>query len=235
MSTNPVLSLSCPDWGASARDWSRFAEEHTRQVLQVGGGSKARVRVLCAPNGQVVLLKDYSRSPRWFAWTLGRAAISNERRLYRVLQGVSGIPRWYPCPDGGGLLVERVQGQSLHLLFRGDLPWEAFEQARRTVQEMHARGVVHGDLGHDSDGSQGRDPNAIWGEDGRLYLVDFASGMKRGPGNGLLFEALRQHDRLFLAKLLHRYFPERREEPEFDLLRQLSPGVRRWLRFLKKL
>ncbi|MFN8606752.1 MAG: hypothetical protein U0931_04430 [Vulcanimicrobiota bacterium] len=217
-------------------NWREFVEQHTLAVLQVGGADRARVRLLQWPDGSQALLKDFSRSSWLYRMTLGRLAISNEARAYQLAEGVVGVPRLLARPQPDSLVVEGVQGRSLNTIAREDhdLPFGIVDQARDILARLHGIGVAHGDLGHDADGILGRDANVIWGE-GQLYLIDFASAVYRDRSPAPMFEAVCTYDRLLITKLLRRYFPERQQEPEFNLHLNLPPQQRVWLKMLKKI
>lgn len=159
--------------------------------------------------------------------------MTNEVRAYRLLEGVPGVPRLLGRPCSYSFLLEYIEGDSVRWLEQ--LPWEAIDQARQLVRALHSRGVVHGDLGHDWHGDLGRDTNLIWGRNGQLYIIDFASALYRGPWTLGLYDVFRRHDELLVTKLLRRFFPEAREEREYDLRSQLSPLASRLLLSLKKL
>lgn len=217
-------------------NWREFVELNTLAVLQVGGADRARVRLLQWPDGSQALLKDFTRSPWFYRKTLGRLAISNEARAYRLAEKVTGVPRLLARPEPDSLVVEGLPGSSLNTIppEGHDLPFEIVEQARHILNQLHALGVAHGDLGHDADGFLGRDANVIWGN-GQLNLVDFASAVYRDRSPACIFQAVRSYDRLLVTKLLRRYFPDRKNEPEYDLHLKLPPGQRRWLKMLKKI
>lgn len=217
-------------------NWREFVELNTLAVLQVGGADRARVRLLQWPDGSQALLKDFSRASWLYRHSLGRLAICNEARAYRLAASVVGVPRLLSRPGPDSLVVEGLPGRSLNTISpeAHGLPFEIVEQARAILSQIHRLGVAHGDLGHDADGFLGRDANVIWG-DGQLNLVDFASAVYRDRSPSCVFRAVCTYDRLLITKLLRRYFPERSNEPEYDLHLKLPPDQRRWLKLLKKI
>lgn len=209
---------------------ARWAETHCVQVLQAGDQRRPSVRRL-AWRGQSYILKDYFHHNKARRATLGRLVIANEARAYRRLSGMAGVPSLCLQPSPDSLLIEYVAGTPLHKVAPGQLPFAAIEQAEQLLAGMHDRGVVHGDLGHDSHGDYGRDTNLIWGHDQRLYVVDFASAMFADGWSLGFYETFRRHDCLLVPKLLRRFFPE---HPCADGVSQLPATSRRWLRWLKK-
>ncbi len=206
-------------------------------MLQVGGHDRARVRLLRCPDGRTALLKDFSRSNWLYRKTVGRLSIHNEAAAYAAADSLPGVPRLLGRPDADSLLVEAIAGRSLNTIPREThwLPFEIIEQARQLLTGLHVLGVAHADLGHDADGWFGRDANVLWGDDGQLYLVDLASAVFRSRCPGPIFDAFCWHDRLLITKILRRFFPDREDQPEFHMHRQMPPSQRRWLRLLKKI
>ena len=203
--------------------------------LQEAERQRPGVRRVRLSDGREAVWKGYWGSAGWYRHTVGRLAISNEVRAYRALEGVKGVPRVLARPSPDSFLVEFVDGASLRDLEPGQLPWDAVVQTRQLIAAMHARGVVHGDLGHDWHGKMGRDANLVWGNDGTMYIIDFASAFFRQGWSLGLYRVFEPHDRLVITKLLRRFFPDRTREPEYSLQEQLGPWTLRILNLLKKL
>lgn len=203
------------------------------KVLQPGGPWLPRVRLLSVGDGQQCVLKDYFHCHPFFRQTVARFVTGNEVRAYQKLAGVKGVPRLFSRPTLDSLVIEYVQGQSVRWM--ESLPWPAVEQVRQLLHEMHRRGVAHGDLGHDSNGDLGRDTNLIWGDDGQVYIIDFASAVYRGVWSFGLYETFRRHDQLVVTKLLRRFHPEQRGADEYDLLNEFPRWSYWFLRRLKKM
>lgn len=231
------VGLRAPAWPQPGQDWRRYVEENTQAVLQVGGMNRARVRLLRFPEGGIALLKDFSRSSWIYRQTVGRLSIQNEAAAYAAADSLKGVPRLLGRPDPHSLLIEAIAGRSLNTIPREThwLPFTIIEQARQLLAGLHALGVAHADLGHDADGWFGRDANVLWGDDGQLYLVDMASAVFRWRCPAPIFEAFCWHDRLLVTKILRRFFPDREDQPEFHMHRQMPAAQRRWLKLLKKI
>lgn len=201
--------------------------------MQHGGLWLPRVRLLSLGDGQRCVLKDYFHCASWFRQTVARLVTANEVRAYRKLSGLKGIPNLLERPTPDSLILEYIQGQSIRWM--ESLPWQALEQVQELLAEMHRRGVAHGDLGHDSNGDLGRDTNLIWGDDGQVYIIDFASAVYRGFWSLGFYETFRRHDQLVTTKLIRRFFPDKVAAQEHDVRAQL-PGVSYWLlRQMKKI
>jgi len=106
--------------------------------------------------------RDLGATPAWLrlpAWALAR----REARALRHLHGMADVPQLLSW-DGRWLDRSFMPGQAMHLRPpRGDLAW--FRAARRLLQELHRRGVVHNDLA--------KEANWVVTEDGRPALIDF--------------------------------------------------------------
>ncbi|MBQ7529259.1 hypothetical protein IJT10_05090, partial [bacterium] len=78
------------------------------------------------------------------------------------------------------------------------------DQLRRLLEGIHSRGVIHFDIGHDSNGDYGRETNLVWNGE-RLYLIDFASSICGVPkfANHIFLAA----DYLAITKVINRFFP----------------------------
>jgi len=141
------------------------------------------------------VVKDFG-GKNWWVRSIGRLQIAIERRAYRHLAGVDGIPRCLGRIDSLALVIEYVDGLPLGMLpDRTGEGLARFAQLARIVAAMHARGVVHWDL-------RAR-RNVLIRPDGRLFVVDFASAMYLRPGgllHRLLFRRMRSPDRSALMK-----------------------------------
>lgn len=130
-------------------------------LLRVGAGADARI------------VKDFAgRGPlgrRLGAWLVGR-----ELRAYERLAGHPAVPRATGRIDAHAFSLEYRPGEVMGPRLARRVPDDFVDELRKAVREMHARGVVHLDLGHRS--------NVLAGEDGRPVLIDFASALCFRPG-----------------------------------------------------
>jgi len=170
-------------------------DRYVRQPLRAGGGTRPELTLL-GDSGRQAVLKDYRAAGwlmrRWVGpWLIGR-----EEKVYRLLEGLPGVPRLLCRLDRYALVVEHVRGRSCAEYPDGSLPAEFFERLREVVEGMHARGVVHCDIKNRG--------NIVVGEDGQPYIVDFASAFAREgrwfPFRRLLFERFRVDDLRAVAK-----------------------------------
>lgn len=211
-----------------AAGFRALLETNTQRLLRPIEPPRATLR-LVECQGQRAVTKDFFDAPRWYRVTVGRYLIAREIAAYKRLQGVPGIPRLLASPRPDVLVMEYIPGTELSRLEPGDLPPVALNQLRETLDGMHEAGVIHLDLGHDSNGDIGRETNMIWSDWGRLYVIDLAGAMLRRLPSPI-FEGLAAHDRLALTKLRRRFFGAR--EPAAESLPRWVGGL---FRQLKKL
>ncbi len=147
----------------------------------------------------LVVVKDYAARPRWLRATLGRLALRRELRAYAALAGHPNIARCHGRLDRDALVLEHRAGPRLS----ARRPWtfspEFFAAAERAVAAMHARGVLHLDLGHRS--------NLRADLSGEPLLIDFASALTLAPASAAargLLRALGWFDRRAVRKWARR-------------------------------
>lgn len=163
--------------------------------------------------------------------------LRHESRVYQKLEGLAGVPRCYGLLDDLFLVLEYIDGVSLRDGRIGDRT-RFFEDFRKLLEELHARGIAHADLK--------KKDNILITADNRPYLVDFGVGVIRKPGfapvNRRLFDMAVRFD--FNAWIKHKYQRHYSEVNAADraylrptsveqvsrLIKQPYSGVRRWIR-----
>jgi hypothetical protein len=117
-----------------------------------------------------VVRKTFERRPWFLRWTIGFWLTSREARNLRDLTGIEGIPPF----------VRRVSPWAFEMEFENakELPdgrnrslmeAEYFDSLEKVVEQMHARGVSHGDL---------RRRNLMRDcETGRAVVIDFTQSL----------------------------------------------------------
>jgi hypothetical protein len=160
---------------------------------------------------QQVVVKIY-RYRRFFGlpmrW-LGRISVRHESRLYQLLQGIDGIPKFVARIGETGFAHEFVPGEPLK---RGmAVPDDFFDNFDRLLSEVHNRKAAYVDMN--------KPENVLLGENGRPWLLDFQISF--APGN--LWPIFRQLAMPVLKQLQHEdwyhYFKHKRHlRPD-----QLSP------------
>src|SRR5262245_66309459 len=115
------------------------------ETITPGGWSKASLHVVMH-EGHRAVLKDFSSKALPVRW-LGRLQIAREARAYRRLSGVTGVPAFFGRLGGLALLVEEIKGRALPRFRLRAEPERAglLDQLTRTMDAVHARGVVHND------------------------------------------------------------------------------------------
>lgn len=194
--------------------------------------------------GKVLYYKDETarlviKMPPQSVWQrpLLLQTLRHEYRVYQKLEGLAGVPRCYGLLDERFLVLEYIDGLSLRDGQIGDRP-RFFEDFRKLLEELHARGVAHADLK--------KKDNILITADNRPYLVDFGVAVIRKPGyaplNHSLFDMAVRFD--FNAWVKHKYQRHYEDVNAVDraylrptpiervsrMIKQPYSGLRRWVR-----
>lgn len=116
-----------------------------------------------------IIIKDYSASPPG-ARFYGRICIAWEASALERLRGLPGIPLVLEKPGPYTLKMTAVPGQPISKMKRGDLSEAYFSRLVALFEQMHTRGVAHGDAHHRN----------ILVHNELPYLVDFSTAYVRG-------------------------------------------------------
>ena len=153
--------------------------------------------------GQPALLKDFSRRPWIVRRVWGRAIVAREIRALRRLQGIEGIPRLYAVAGPEAFIMERLDANRMPQRKEPPPPPIFWQNARRLIDQLHGRGIGHGDL---------RRKNILIGPRGEAYLIDFATSFfrKEKPGLGgrlsaAIFRRYERIDRVTYARIKATY------------------------------
>lgn len=192
-------------------------------------GAWNKADILLVPlAGQDVAVKDYARKTAIVRW-LGAWQLSREARAYERLAGLAGVPRFLGRIDRNAIAIEYVGGIRLPKVHHrmGGVPRVA-ERLRALLAEVHARGVIHGDL-------RSRD-NFLVTRSGDLYLIDFSSATvfsDNGVMRRLFFKRLRRGEQRALLKWKVALVPDELTSAElashrrFKRIRKLWPFNRK--------
>ncbi len=190
--------------------------ELTVDVIRPARDARPELR-LVQVDGVMVVVKDFAAGSNSFKRMLGSYLISREYAAYRRLGGVAGIPCCYGRLDRYALVLEHVPAEAAwKTLDRSQVP--AFiERLRSLLDEIHARGVVHGDT-HKLD-------NILVDQAGNPVLVDFAASLVTGsnPAASLLFPLLVDDDLRGMLKLKQHVAPELMTPQELEFFNSRPP------------
>ncbi len=205
-------------------------EEVTVAVLRDAQNARPAVRLVKA-DGVTAVVKDFAASSNVFKRLLGAYLISREYAAYRHLEGVSGVPACYGCLDAYALVLQHVSARSAVLHLSKESAPDFFAQLRHLVDEIHSRGVVHGDLRNLG--------NILIDDEGRPVLVDFAASFVTGssPLAVLVFPALVDDDLRGVLKLKQKVTPELMTPDEAEFLHYRPPAelfFRSWREYVRR-
>lgn|GEM_PF-5769767 len=202
-----------------------YLDEHTVKLLRGVEPPRATLRQLkCG-----LASKDFLDCGEVYRATLGHWLLHREFNIYKRLEGIDGIVQHVFMPHKRVLCMDYLQGgRDLKAVPVGELPHSALDQLCNLIEKIHSRGVIHFDIGHDSNGDYGRETNILW-KDNKIYIIDFAGSICGLPKP--LFELLAVHDRMAIVKVIRKFFPQEKIDPHW----LPTPNQAKWLRFLRKL
>jgi len=160
------------------------------------------VILLTAPDGVKFVMKDWSNRPLLFRVTWCRVAAAREIKVYEKLRGMRGVPQLICTLGYYGFIMEWLDARPLpRTKMRDLLGLKFFEQLTDLVEEMHGRGIAHGDL---------RRRNILRGLDGEPRLIDFETAVHARDltDGGRIFKMVSKVDHITILKIRARYFPE---------------------------
>jgi len=91
-----------------------------------------------------VIIKDYS-SNSLFSKVYGRIALNWEEEALRRLDGLNGVPVFIERPSPYSLKMTALPGTPISTVAPSQITRAFIERLKRLFQEIHARGVAHGD------------------------------------------------------------------------------------------
>lgn len=177
----------------------------------------------CLYNGQRVILKDYKDRNFFIKATIGRWFISREFRIYKILNGISGIHQAIGQTDPFSLLLDYIDGKLLSERPREPLSPSVFASLKTIIQKIHQRDVACGDI-HRRD--------ILMTDSGDIFLLDFATGWRKGHRFNIfshfIFKKLLSLDWLAFYRMRERYTglaPSQEEQKIFqDILKYYRLG-----------
>jgi hypothetical protein len=188
-------------------DFDRLAlQAADRRVLHAARNeTKAIVSLVQWPpaSDEVVVVKDLSSRAPWFRLLVGRWLLGREWKALEFLAGTRGVPAPVARVDADAFAMKHCPGDSFLRFSPGELPSSAVRQLEGIVEQMHARGVTHGDLHRD---------NILLDSEGEVSVIDWATACVFGPHHGgfkaWTWREWQALDLRALAKIKARYAPE---------------------------
>ena len=191
-------------------------------------------------NGIKAIVKDFSFNNFWFRNIFGRFLIWREKKAYKIIEGLSGVPAFFGSLGGIALIIEEIQGTDIGGIevIGTTLDEKFFRDLKKLIDRFHDRGIAHCDLK--------RTPNILFGDDGNPYIIDWAASISISefrffPLN-LIYERFLQDDLNAVTKIKMRCCPEnvsleeRLRYTEQSSVEKVVRTIRDWLRdFLKKI
>ena len=189
--------------------------------------------------GLRVVVKDFSNTRFLYRNIIGRFLIWRERRAYKKLQGLKGVPTCYGVIDGLALALEEIPGRPLEKHNKNiKLSRTFFDDLKNIVDSFHRRGLAHCDLKNGD--------NVLVGHDGRAYIVDWSASISQKefrffPLNRIYLRFVLD-DYFAIIKLKMRYVPETltlEEKRQYAQRSHMERGIRgirdRLRKILKKI
>lgn len=205
----------------------KLAKLQRESIHEARNWSKADVSIAEWPpnSGQRVVIKELKNRPLWYRVLAGRYFLRREWKTLCALQDLKGVPSPVARPDSDTIVMEYHPGQPLDKLAWWDVPEDVVADIEELVEEIHGRGITHGDL---------HGYNVLVDEDGEITLIDWATastfGERRGAAKSFTFDEWRALDDRALAKIKIVYAPTEITPTQHDLL--LNGGSRIY-RFVK--
>jgi serine/threonine protein kinase len=184
--------------------------EKQRGILRRPSSTRPTIWIV-EENGFKAVVKDFSSNGFIFRNTLGRFLIWRETKAYRKLESVNGIPALYRNINGLALVLEKISGNDLGKIKKGNKLPDGFMVGLKTlVDEFHALGVAHCDLK--------RKVNVILGNDGRPYIIDWGACIFQNefkfPFLRAIYRRFLLDDHMAVIKIKLRYEPNMVSEEE---------------------
>jgi hypothetical protein len=194
--------------------------------------------LLIEHEGRRVIVKDYAPRKWMYRVGVGLYSVWREASIYRVLDGIPGVPGFVGRIDRYALATEYIAGKGAGAAEPGEVGEAFFTRLSATVDAVHGRGVVLCDLRNMN--------NVMISERGEPYVIDFAAAFQRGawwnvPVNAL-FRLFEQDDCMGVIKLKRRLAPDLLTTEEAERYRKgvfmQAPAIsmrnwsRRWLKRL---
>ncbi len=180
-------------------------------------------------DGRVVVWKTFRRSPWFLRMTLCRWMARREARNLKILQGLDWAPVFLGMPEPTTIEMTFLEAAPVPEK-KFTLDSEYFDRLWKVIDEMHTRGLNHGDL---------RRKNLLCStRDGSPLMVDFAQCMYCPSRKSLFFRLVQRRaydvDRITFLKLKEWYIGTKNITAEEKAAVRNRPFHLRVGQFLKK-
>ncbi|MEA1922318.1 MAG: hypothetical protein U9N63_06645 [Pseudomonadota bacterium] len=199
---------------------AHFLGEKWDIVKKISAEKALKPDILIVENKEQFLVAKDFRGKAWMAQYLwGPLNIGYEKFLLNKLAGVAKIPQVIGLEDYNCLLISRIEGDEIkkcsHLLAQ-----DFFDQLLKIADDLHARGVLHLDLGHKS--------NIMVDQNGNPAIIDFNASLYLPPNSLFrpLIRLLGKVDRYSILRLKIKFRPQ-------DACPAEKRGVEKFLRLRK--
>ena len=172
--------------------------------------------------GRFVVAKDFRNKPWIIRSFWGPLNIMYEKFILQKLDGVSGIPTFIGLEDYGCMLISFIDGDEIkkaeHQLAPG-----YFDNLLQIASDIHARGVLHLDLGHKT--------NVMVKQDGSPAIIDFNTSLylPRNIVFSPLLRLLAKIDELSILRLKIRFTPENTNFKERNRVKNFMRLRKLWI------
>lgn len=166
------------------RAW--LADAPTREASLLSVGYQGSV-YLFEHGGQRWAVKRAGEG--WLTGWFHRLLLRREAAVYERLSDVSGVPGSLGLLDDHWLILEFIEGEALrHVRYGLQNPEQFYTRLHKTIADIHAAGVAHGDLK--------RKDNILVVGDEQPCVLDFGTALRRDGAilDRLLFDLVARTD-----------------------------------------
>jgi len=173
-------------------------------ILRENTGTRPSIQLI-KDNGHEAVVKDFSRCGFIYKNTIGRIITFREKKAYKKIEGIKGVPRLYKDIAGYVLVVEKIDGNDLRILRkkRREIDPVFFDKLNELVKKCHERGIVHCDMR--------KAANIIKDKENNPFLIDWGAAIfqkeMRFPILNLIYKRLKKEDFRAVIKLKLRFCP----------------------------
>lgn len=190
-----------------------------QKILQVAHSPLKSNVYLVDFDGELLVVKDYSKSSLLLRETFCRTMMKREIRTLKKLAGIRGIPEFYGELGPYAYKMQYIEGTPPSKETLGTVEG-LMAQLQTIIENMHAAGVTHNDT---------RTDNLIYSNNGQLYLIDFGAVFYRPLKSGILalpahrlFNYLTNTDRSKVARLKEQYRPDELSDDDKRLIKKTT-------------